>query len=247
MSKNHPHLDLSIPLYLMTEARLHEVNHKIDEIASDVGHLNGVDCSICLSPIPSAGNVTTACNHSFCLSCFLKHVDTKNTCPLCRGEIRSPTEISRRHRDGGQWERLVYYVRMAASSGGSLNRTFYILTSSNSQENFELRAANQYQRFMEDRNIRAIAEVRRQEAQQRRQTRRSQDRGNGIIVGAKMRLNPNRDPGARRQLRLALDGQEDNKLATITKVMVVNIDVKFDDYDKVVRFRKDSPHYTLVA
>ena len=61
-----------------------------------------------------------------------------------------------------------------------------------------------------------------------------------------MRLNPNGEPCARRHLRIALDGQEDNKLATIIKVLVVSIDVKFDDYDKVVRFRKDSPHYTLV-
>ena len=124
---------------------------------------------------------------------------------------------------------------MAASSGIGLNHTFYILTSSNSQENFELHAANLYRRFLEDRNIRAMAEIRRREAQQRSQTRRSQDRVNGIVVGAKMRLNPNRDPGARRHLQIALDGQDDNKLATITKGMIVNIEVKFDDYDAEVR------------
>ncbi len=231
----------------MTEARLQELKSKIDELAADTCHIDDEDCSICLSPIPSAGNVTTACNHSFCLSCFLKHIDTKNTCPLCRGEIRSPAEIARRRRNDGDWERLAHYVRMAASSGIGLNRTFYILTSSNSQENFELHAANLYRHFLENRNIRAMTEIRRREAQQRRQTRRSRDRENGIVVGAKMRLNPNGDPGARRHLRIALDGQDDNKLATITKVMIVNIDVKFDDDDdKVVRFRKDSPHYTLV-
>ena len=229
----------------MTEARLQELNHKIDELEADVGDLNGVDCSICLSPIPSAGNVTTACNHHFCLSCFLKHLDTKNTCPLCRGEIRSPAEIASRRRNS-DWERLVYYIRMAITAAGG-PRALYILRSSNSQENFELHAADQYRLFMENRNIRAMAEVRRQETRQRRQTRHSQDRENGIIVGAKMRLNPNGDPAARRHLRIAIDGQDDNKLATITKVMIVNIDVKFDDYDKVVRFRKDSPHYTLVA
>ena len=219
----------------------------MDQLEADAGYIDEVDCSICLSPIPSAGNVTTACNHSFCLSCFLKHIDTKNTCPLCRGEIRNPAEISRRRRDDGNWEMIVYYIRMALAAGVGLNRTFYILTSSNSQENFELHASDMYRRFMEDRNIRAMAEIRQREQRQRRQTRRSQDRENGIIVGAKMRLNPNGDPGARRHLRIALDGQEDNKLATITKVMIVNIDVKFDAYDKVVRFRKDSPHYTLVA
>jgi predicted negative regulator of RcsB-dependent stress response len=129
---------------------------------------------------------------------------------------------------------------------GGMIRAFYILTSSTSQEDFESQAVNQYRRFMEVRNNRAETEARRREAQQRSLTRRSQDRENGIIVGAKMRLNPNGEPCARRHLRIALDGQEDNKLATIIKVLVVSIDVKFDDYDKVVRFRKDSPHYTLV-
>lgn len=227
----------------MTETRLQDLGHKIDELASDASNLDGEDCSICLTPIPSAGNVTTVCNHSFCLSCFLKHIDTKNKCPLCRRDIRNPTEISPRSSDN--WERLLYYIRMATWSRGA-TATFNVLTSSISQENFEFEAANQWRHFMEDRNIRTMAWNRRQAAQQRSQTRRSQDRENGIIVGAKMRLNPNGDLAARRQLHIALDGREDNKLATIRKVMVVNIDVKFDDYDKVVRFRKDSPHYTLV-
>tara|TARA_A100001011_G_C14226435_1_gene806805 strand:- start:923 stop:1342 length:420 start_codon:yes stop_codon:yes gene_type:complete len=130
---------------------------------------------------------------------------------------------------------------------GGMIRVFYILTTSTSQQDFESQAVGQYRRSMQDRNIRAETQARRQETQRRSQTRRSQDRENGIIVGAKMRLNPNGDPSARRQLQLALDGQEDDKLGTITKVMVVNIDVKFDDDDKVVRFRKDSPHYTLVG
>ena len=233
----------------MTESHLQELKHKIDELAADTSGIDGEDCSICLSPIPSAGNVTTACNHSFCLSCFLKHIDTKNSCPLCRGEIRSPTESSRHRRDG-DWERLVYHVRMSYSAlrdRGGMIRVFYILTTSTSQQDFESQAVGQYRRSMQDRNIRAETQARRQETQRRSQTRRSQDRENGIIVGAKMRLNPNGDPSARRQLQLALDGQEDDKLGTITKVMVVNIDVKFDDDDKVVRFRKDSPHYTLVG
>lgn len=244
MSKKTTHLDLSILFYSMAEFGILPDNKPRPSKLFEEE-----DCSICLSPIPSAGCVTTSCGHPFCLSCFLKHIDTKNTCPLCRADIRSPDEIPRNGRHVNDWGRLVYHVRMMYSAlrdRGGMIRAFYILTSSTSQEDFESQAVNQYRRFMEVRNNRAETEARRREAQQRSLTRRSQDRENGIIVGAKMRLNPNGEPCARRHLRIALDGQEDNKLATIIKVLVVSIDVKFDDYDKVVRFRKDSPHYTLV-
>ena len=47
----------------------------------------GVKCTICLDKIEATNNVITSCNHYFCLSCLLKHLETDNKCPLCREEI----------------------------------------------------------------------------------------------------------------------------------------------------------------
>ena len=47
----------------------------------------GTRCSICLGEIQEFNNVITTCNHYYCLSCLLKHLETDNKCPLCRDEI----------------------------------------------------------------------------------------------------------------------------------------------------------------
>jgi len=45
-------------------------------------------CVICTDPINTEkNNVITPCKHQFCMTCFLKHMFTANTCPLCRREI----------------------------------------------------------------------------------------------------------------------------------------------------------------
>ena len=45
-------------------------------------------CSICLENVDiSKNNVTTACGHTFCLSCLLHHLNHGNACPLCRAPI----------------------------------------------------------------------------------------------------------------------------------------------------------------
>lgn len=46
-------------------------------------------CSVCLDEL-SIGNgntTTTECGHTFHLSCLLKSLTQKNTCPMCRGEL----------------------------------------------------------------------------------------------------------------------------------------------------------------
>jgi Zinc finger, C3HC4 type (RING finger) len=48
-------------------------------------------CSVCLDEL-SIGNgntTTTECGHTFHLSCLLKSLTQKNTCPMCRGELES--------------------------------------------------------------------------------------------------------------------------------------------------------------
>ena len=45
-------------------------------------------CSICLDTISKNTNKsTTACKHTFCLTCLHEHLKTNNTCPNCRRNI----------------------------------------------------------------------------------------------------------------------------------------------------------------
>jgi len=44
-------------------------------------------CPVCME-VPGPTNVViTACGHKFCMSCLLKSLKTRNTCPNCRAEI----------------------------------------------------------------------------------------------------------------------------------------------------------------
>ena len=47
----------------------------------------GSKCSICLGEIQERNSVITECDHYYCLSCLLKHLELDNKCPLCRNEI----------------------------------------------------------------------------------------------------------------------------------------------------------------
>ena len=47
----------------------------------------GSKCSICLGEIQERNSVVTQCDHYYCLSCLLKHLELDNKCPLCREEI----------------------------------------------------------------------------------------------------------------------------------------------------------------
>jgi hypothetical protein len=46
-------------------------------------------CSVCLDElsIGSGNTTTTVCGHTFHLSCLLKSLTQKNTCPMCRGDL----------------------------------------------------------------------------------------------------------------------------------------------------------------
>jgi len=232
---------------------------------------NHCECPICLSPIclsPISGNgkVTTTCGHSFCLKCFLKHCDTKNECPLCRGQIRLPEEILRPNFP--EWTRLVDNIHTminALSYNNSLStvrsrRTIELLTQSTSITQFEASAqyyhaeylmeerrriaaqrdheaaAVEQERVMQERNVaREARRVARQDAEARKRARLAEDHEKGIIVGAKICVNR----------RFGLPHPE-RALATITKVMIVNIEAKLDDSDMVVKLRKTSPCYSLI-
>ena len=48
-----------------------------------------VSCAICLDEITEKKNVaSTACGHTFCLSCLLGNLEYSNQCPLCREPIK---------------------------------------------------------------------------------------------------------------------------------------------------------------
>ena len=49
-------------------------------------------CPVCME-VPGTTNVViTSCGHKFCMSCLLKSLKTKNTCPTCRAEIEPDRE-----------------------------------------------------------------------------------------------------------------------------------------------------------
>jgi len=46
------------------------------------------DCPICKEIISDKDKCVTVCNHTYCLSCLLKHLNKSSLCPLCNGIIK---------------------------------------------------------------------------------------------------------------------------------------------------------------
>ena len=44
--------------------------------------MTSLECPICLDSLKNTFMITTPCNHSFCMQCFIK-IDN-DTCPMCR-------------------------------------------------------------------------------------------------------------------------------------------------------------------
>ena len=52
-------------------------------------------CPICLEEMKEEnGMATTKCGHKFHLHCLLKSLDSSNSCPMCRSEVRTCSSIS---------------------------------------------------------------------------------------------------------------------------------------------------------
>ena len=47
------------------------------------------DCPICMEKLGKTNCCTTGCGHQYCLNCFVKHIGTKDTCPVCRQKVPS--------------------------------------------------------------------------------------------------------------------------------------------------------------
>ena len=88
--------------------------------------------------------------------------------------------------------------------------------------------------------------------------RREQDFKYRIFLGSRLRFNPfvrlygprgNRaDPHySRRRLCIDRDGRQDNTLATIKKVMAVNMKIKIDGDERILVVPKDFVHLKLVS
>ena len=77
--------DKHLPKIVKNEVADDVADDVADEIADDLENI----CCICLDTIKETNNVKTSCNHTFCFSCLLEHLKTKNTCPCCRVPIES--------------------------------------------------------------------------------------------------------------------------------------------------------------
>ena len=56
------------------------------------------DCPICMEKLGKTNCCTTGCGHQYCLNCFVKHVGTKDTCPVCRQKVPSNKSSSSSYR-----------------------------------------------------------------------------------------------------------------------------------------------------
>ena len=75
---------LSVLLMMFCEKPRQNTTHMATQSANRAQEI----CVICTEPINTEKNsVITPCKHQFCMTCFLKHMFTANTCPLCRREI----------------------------------------------------------------------------------------------------------------------------------------------------------------
>ena len=82
---------------------LEQLKSMTDQDKISMDELNTIDtgvCPICYEKLhflkydkeeeeikPKSNIVTTPCGHSFCFTCISKHLDRKNTCPMCREEL----------------------------------------------------------------------------------------------------------------------------------------------------------------
>ena len=58
------------------------------EVVDNNEHNKHDDCAICMSNLnPGKNFAKTICGHSFCLTCLVRALKEKNTCPLCRAKI----------------------------------------------------------------------------------------------------------------------------------------------------------------
>ena len=165
---------------------------------------------------------------------------------------------------GTNWQRFLRNVGMVRSvrsqsetAAGTCFRTLELISNSTSFEEFERNARNSYelhQRHTEQRRqatamrletYRALTSREKRDARLRRQM---VDRERGLVVGAKIILNPLGIITGRRMLGLDSRGEEDGSEATITKVMPVNLECTYyyRGHENRIKFRKELPYYDVV-
>ena len=50
------------------------------------------ECAICYDVLSGNNNrCTTACGHTYCMTCFIKSTQQNNVCPMCRAELYTPS------------------------------------------------------------------------------------------------------------------------------------------------------------
>lgn len=59
---------------------------------SRINETQGDECPICYNVLGTNNVAITRCNHTFCLSCYVRHTRNSNECPMCR-EILDPSII----------------------------------------------------------------------------------------------------------------------------------------------------------
>ena len=63
-----------------------EIESDSDEDIEEIEEINS-GCPICYENINDINYCVTSCKHKFCLKCFIKHIQIKDNCPMCRHEL----------------------------------------------------------------------------------------------------------------------------------------------------------------
>jgi SNF2 family DNA or RNA helicase len=81
ISNKQKHVDALLIKVTKLEVQINELDNRYKEILSG-------DCSICLEKLKKPV-METHCQNVFCGSCLLKWFETKETCPLCRDNVKT--------------------------------------------------------------------------------------------------------------------------------------------------------------
>ena len=74
------------------EAKVVRLRDQLASLTTRIAEAASVRCPICFDS-PRTATLTPCCRQSFCLACLCECIAAKPACPMCRGPIRSVTEL----------------------------------------------------------------------------------------------------------------------------------------------------------
>lgn len=73
-----------------------------EKLSAESATNNNSQCPICLEALILETQKITKCQHTFCMSCLDKWLETNHTCPMCRTELNEP-DVKQNNLDSQQF------------------------------------------------------------------------------------------------------------------------------------------------